>query len=350
MEVDRREVERALALQARWCRELGSPLYGELLARAARDAAAGGPVWRAVEGDERPRADMLALRLMGATHRLALDGRAPDLARRYPSTGGDGDVEGAWRALLALVDERRDDVRELVARPVQTNEVGRCGALLGGFLEAARATALPLRLLEVGASAGLNLRWDRYRYALSGDGWGPGDSPVGIEVELEGDARPPLDVVPRVVERRGCDREPLDPTTPEGRLTLLSYVWPDQVERLGRLRGALDVAREVPARVERAGADEWVERELARPVAGALTVVFHSIVAQYLDRAARERFVAAIAAAGERASADAPLAWLRMEPGGDQTEVRLTLWPPGEERLLASAQYHGRTVRWRASG
>jgi hypothetical protein len=78
------------------------------------------------------------------------------------------------------------------------------------------------------------------------------------------------------------------------------------------------------------------------------TVVFHSIALQYLDRRGRERALSAIADAGARATAAAPLAWLRMEPGGEQAEVRLTVWPGGGERLVATTGFHGRGVRWLA--
>jgi hypothetical protein len=79
------------------------------------------------------------------------------------------------------------------------------------------------------------------------------------------------------------------------------------------------------------------------------TVVYHSIVLQYLDQTSRDRVAAAIAAAGARASVAAPFAWLRMEPGGEQAEVRLTLWPDGGERLVATTGFHGRDVRWLAA-
>src|SRR3954452_3451469 len=76
--------------QAGWCARLGSPIYAYMLERAADDLAAGGPVWRVVEpyGD-RPLNFTHHLRLMGATHRLALTGDAPELAAHYPTTGGD---------------------------------------------------------------------------------------------------------------------------------------------------------------------------------------------------------------------------------------------------------------------
>jgi len=286
-----------------------------------------------------PGPSALALRLMGAVHRLVLSGKAPPLASHYPSTGGE--PRDAWPAFLELLRERRDELRALIDHPVQTNEPARCAALLGGFLEVARTTGLPLRLLEVGASAGLNLRFDRYRYELGDARWGPPESPVLIRARLSG--RPPLDTPVDVASRAGCDQRPLDPVSDEGRLALASYVWSDQVERHTRLQAALGVAEQMAASVDRAGAVEWTEARLAEPAPGVVTVVFHSIVMQYLSSAERERF--------ERSLEAAPglVAWLRMEASDrDLTEVRLTLWPGGEDRLLALAGYHGDPVEWLA--
>ena len=77
-------------------------------------------------------------------------------------------------------------------------------------------------------------------------------------------------------------------------------------------------------------------------------MVFHSIVMQYVEPDERERVGALIAEAGERATEHAPLARLALEPGGELAELRLTVWPGGEERLLAQAGYHGEPVRWAA--
>jgi hypothetical protein len=299
----------------------------------------GDAVYGVLEGHEDdPGPSMLALRLMGAVHRLVLRGDAPALAAHYPSASGrPGD--GAWPTFAELLRDRRDELRVLVEHPVQTNEPGRCAALLGGFLEVARRTGLPLRLLEVGASAGLNLRFDRYRYELGDERWGPADSQVAIRARLTG-GRPPLDVSPPVASRAGCDPRPVDPHSEEGRLTLTSYVWADQMERLERLRTALALAAEDDVAVECAGAADWTEARLAEPAPGVATVVFHSIVLQYLPAAERERFERAMRAP------PGPLARLLMEPAGDLAEVRLTLWPGGEERLLARAGYHGDVVEW----
>jgi len=337
-----------LRLQAEWCARLGSPLYGVLCARAADDVEAGGPVAVVLAGHEADRpASALALRLMGGVHRLVLAGEAPALARHYPSVGGDDDAAAAWLAFRALVEERQGDVRALVERGVQTNEVGRAAALAPGFLTVARETGLPLRILEMGTSAGLNLRWDHFRYEAAEQSWGDARSPVVLRGAWETSV-PPFSVAATVAERAGCDPNPVDPTTDEGRLTLMSYVWPDQRERFALLGGAIAVARRVPADVARASAVDWLPARLGSVRRGVATVVFHSIALQYLDRSSRERALEAIADAGARATADAPVAWLRMEPGGEQAEVRLTVWPGGAERLVAATGFHGRPVRWLA--
>jgi hypothetical protein len=247
--------------------------------------------------------------------------------------------DDAWPAFRRAVAEDAEAIRQLLDRPVQTNEVGRCAALLPGFLTIARETGLPLRLLEVGASAGLNLRWDRYRYEAESFAWGDPDSSVRLDFQIEGE--PPQSTEVTVAERRGCDRLPIDPTSEDGHLTLLSYLWPDQAHRVARVRAAFDLAAEVPVTIDRAGAADWISAQLVERREGVGTVVFHSIVMQYLDEEERRRFEARMREAGERADAAAPLAWLRMEPAGERAEVRLRLWPRGEDRVIARAGYHG---------
>ena len=338
------KVAKRARVQAYWCRRLGSPLYGDLIERVAGDVEAGGPFLDLMsDPDVDPLINVPMLRLMGATNRLALTGRAPELAETYAN----GDSDAAWEALVALARERPEEVSAELNRPVQTNEVGRCGPLAAGFLFLAREAGLPLRLREVGASAGLNLRFDQYRYETDCGPWGPDDSPVRLTGFWDG-GEPPYGGDVAVRERSGCDPEPVDPCTDEGRITLLSYVWPDQRERVANLRGALDLAREVPAQVDRSAGLPWIERELAELPDGAATVVYHSIVMPYLEQEERDDFAAALARAGERARPDAPLAWLQMEYGGEECELRLTTWPGGEQRVIATCGFHGRNVVWLA--
>src|SRR4051812_34271221 len=84
-----------LRWQAESCAQLGSPLYAHLLARAADDVEAGGPIARVIGERQATNASALGLRLMGSVHRLVLQGEAPDLAGTYPSAGGRPDPDAA---------------------------------------------------------------------------------------------------------------------------------------------------------------------------------------------------------------------------------------------------------------
>jgi hypothetical protein len=337
-----------LRSQADDCAQLGSALYAHLLARAADDLAAGGPVATVLAGHEDdPGGSVPPLRLMGAVHRLVLGGEAPALAAHYPSAGGDGDAEAAWPAFRAVLAEQRDRVRELLERGVQTNEPGRCAALLGGLLLAQERFGLPLRLLEVGASAGVNLHADRFAYASGDARWGDPGSPVRLTDVFAGERHPPERPL-EIAERAGSDPEPIDPGDEEQRRDLRAYVWADMRERLDRLDAALELAAGRPERVERAGAAEWLRARLAAPAPGRTTVVVHTIVMQYVPDDERAEVDRLLDEAGARATADAPLARLSMEPGGDRADVRLRAWPGGDEQLVATSGYHGPPVEWLA--
>jgi hypothetical protein len=350
--------------QAAACDALGSPLWGRLMRIIARDVLEEGPSWSVVA----ERADLRfgqagPLRLAGAAHRLALAGRAERWAALLPSCGGvapddDATLRDAW---LALVDLHRPELVEGLDREVQTNEVGRAAAL--GYAHAvalgarhALEGADPARLVELGCSGGLNLRLDRFRLDLTGAPGGGvvlGD-PDGA-VRLAPDVRTPLEpgaVTVPLVERTGIDIHPIDPTTEDGRLTLLSFVWPDQVERFERLAAAIEVARQVPAEVHRASVDgerstaSVLDEVLAHPAGpGVATIVQHSIVWQYVPTDHRPAVTAVIERAGARATADAPLVWVRFEPDEwDRTRVAVWArrWPDGGDRLVAHGDFHGR--------
>ena len=143
---------------------------------------------------------------------------------------------------------------------------------------------------------------------------------------------------------------PVDPSDPDGRMTLLSFVWPDMLRRFELLDAACRVAAATPVTVDEASADVWLAARLAEPAPGRATVVFHSVVLQYVEAEARGRLLDTVAAAGARADRSAPLAWLRLEPAGalgpSEFEVRLTTWPGGADRALAVTHPHGTWVRW----
>jgi hypothetical protein len=343
---EHRTIPELCRFQADWCERLGSPLYAHLLHRSAEDFDQGGPVKELLAPHEHdPRGSALALRMMGAVHRLALEGKIPELARFYPSCGGTVALEPAWNAFHHAIAEQMPILRELVLRPVQTNEIGRCGPLLGGFLLIAHRTRLPLRLLEIGASAGLNLQWDQYRYTWPGGAWGKPHSLIVLNDVFTADAAPPLSDI-TVAQRRGCDPDPLDPSLPECRLTLRSFVWADQLERMRNLEHAMEMASRSQLRTERAGAVEWLKACMAEPGSCVATVLFHSIVWQYISRHDRKELLDLIQQTGSRATADAPFAWLRMEPGEKSAEVKLAIFPGFGDRIIATAGYHRPNTHW----
>jgi hypothetical protein len=344
----------SLRLQATACDSLGSPFSGGVARVLAEDIDAGGVFagfaapW--ADADVRQLfADAVPLRFLGGLHHLVLTGDAPGLAALYPPLA----QAPSWAALAAAasiaVREHQGRFADFLKSPPQTNEVNRSICLIGGFLTVARWTGLPLRCLEIGASAGLNLNWSRYRYDLGADGaWGDAASPVRLSTDWSGPP-PPFDQAAAVMERRGCDRQPIDIADPAQALRLQAYVWPDQIQRLERLRGAIALARENPPTVEAVDAGAWAAVH-AHPVSGAATVLYHSVVWQYLSDETRDALSAAIQVASESATADKPFAWLRMEPVATDMagpmEVRLTQWPEKRETLIARVHPHGARVEW----
>ena len=234
----------------------------------------------------------------------------------------------------------------------QTNEIGRSAILLGGLLSLARRVKYPVALYEIGASAGLNMYFDRWYYDLGQGGiWGAAQSKARLTSEWTG-ASPAIQTPLGIVSRAASDLAPLDAGKQADRERLMSYIWPDQTARLERTMAALDIAARQGLAVERADALDWVSRRLQSSSAapGTVTVLWHSVFLQYLDSAGRRSLIDAIRERGRQAAADRPFAWLEMEAGREnrqQCELRLTLWPGGETVHLADVDWHGRSAAWR---
>ncbi|MBW2242046.1 MAG: DUF2332 domain-containing protein [Deltaproteobacteria bacterium] len=340
----------AFRLQAGLCRHLGSPFYAELVQRAHDDLEAGGPLRDLVcefHGD--PLRGFLPLRVLAGVHALVLEGAAPELAAYYPTAGGTADAPAAWPCFRAVVEHHRDQIRPRLENAPQTNEVRRCAGLLGGFLQIAQQTRLPLRLLEIGCSAGLNLQWSRFRYELERWSWGDPGAKVKITTRWQGDVPPLTAVDVEIAERLGCDVEPRPIGDAAAARDLECFIWADQPERLTQLRAAIEVARNDPPQIERASAGQWLPDRLADPQVGICTVVYHSSVWTYLTSPEQQTIRSAIEARGADATKARPLAWLRAEDSTDgiRIELRLRTWPDGRETLLGEGHPHGRVVHWR---
>ena len=335
----------AFVKQAEWGDALGSPFIAMLCRIIAERLDSSVDTGKRIldwPGD--PLADAVPLRLLGGLHALVRRGRLPGLASLYPPNAAP-DLETLAEAVgVAIADADADLLPWLESAP-QTNEVGRSAVLYAGLLTIAGETGLPLRLFELGASAGLNLRLDSYGYALGGARYGADDAAVQLAPEWEGP--PPPQAAVRVVERRGVDLNPIDVRDAGMRERLMAYVWPDQQARLTRLAAALDAAAVDPPPLDREDAASWTEREVALEP-GAATVVMHSVAFQYFPADTQARIAAHIEKLGADATADAPLAWLRYEFDvlGKRPTLRLRLWPGGEDQLLAVVHPHGAEVRW----
>ena len=257
-------------------------------------------------------------------------------------------------AMRELFAEPPAAVLDAMTRPPQTNEVGRSVALASGMLVAAQELGLPLRLREMGSSAALNSRLDSYWYEQDGAGWGRPDSPVRF-VDLWSGGTPPFSAGVTIVDRRGCDRDPIDATSGAGALTLLSYVWPEPQERFTRARDAIAMAREMPVVIDRADVLDWLPEQLREPHPGVALVVFHSVFWQYLPPETQAALRTMLHEAGAAATADAPLVWLRLEPNVDHLRAGRAAVDDLErrdartgERLLATTTFHGGPITWLA--
>ena len=332
----------AFEVQAENCARLGSPFTARVLRAVPGLLDPATPLGRRIldwPGEIGPSGASVPLRLVGGLHALALSG-AP-LAAAYPPHEPDDAALGA--ALARALAEHADHLHAWLDGPPQTNEVRRSAALIPAACLLAARHGLPLALSEVGASAGLNLHFDRYALETPGFRRGPAEPALTLSPGWEGP--PPPDAWPEVAERAACDVAPLDPSRPADLLRLRAYLWPDQPHRRALTDAA---ARVATTRVERADAVAWLRRRLAEPRPGRLHLILHTVAWQYLPAGAQAEGEAVIAEAGGRATLDAPIAHLAMESdGGPDAALTLATWPGGGAEALGRADFHGRRIAWR---
>ncbi|MCA1653440.1 MAG: DUF2332 domain-containing protein [Sphingomicrobium sp.] len=338
-------VRAAFAEQAGWCRTLGSPLTAQLCDLMAErpwpDTAVADRL-RAWSGDPRASADAVPLRLGGGLHALVRRHAVPELAACYPPHPLPA-PDSMWPPLVEALGHA--DLAQWLDGPPQTNEVGRSSALIAGLLAFASRFPLPISLMELGASAGLNLQLDRFRFNLGERHIGDASSLLQITPEWHG--APPPAASLEIAARAGVDQDPLDPALDSDRL--LAFVWADQVQRIAQLEAALTIARAHPVAIDRDNAASWLETQLsAEPTTGVSRVVMHSIAFQYFSLETQARVEAAIEQAGAEATERTPLGWLSFERDGPGRDVylRLRTWPGGEGRLLARCHPHGASISW----
>jgi len=296
--------------------------------------------------------------LLAAVHALLLEDGDHPLARFYPTCGGDapacvGDApdEDPFPAFREFCASNEKRLRELVAtRRTQTNDVGRSAALVPAFERVARtAGSSRLAMVEIGASAGLNLCWDRYAYEYGEAGTaGPTDAPVRIQTDVRGDRPPPLPDDDLSVERRvGVDLNPLDVTDPADARWLRALVHPGLRRRHERLDAAIEVAQEDPPELVSGDAVAKLPALLDTAPDNSALVVFSTYVLYQLD----DETIAELRALLAEHSRDRPVYWLSLDPEENRAPARyrLVAFEGGDavaESQIAEFEPYGDWIRW----
>ncbi len=292
-----------------------------------------------------PLADALPLRLAGGIHALRLNGAEPQLEAIYTDQAGVDDA-----AIVAAAIRRHEaELLPWLDGPPQTNEAGRSANFIAAMLWLAEQGLPPrFQCLEIGSSAGINLMLARYHYDLAGVQVGPEPGAMRFEPEWQGNAPP--DRAIEIASTKGCDVAPVDLTDPAQALRLTAYIWPEHTVRFERMAAAVVEAGKSPPDLVEMNAADFVEAELANPQeAGITRVLMHSIVWQYVPEEQQARVTAALEAAGARATAERPLAWISLEANRvlHVHEMTVRYWPGGgEPHLLARAHPHGASIEW----
>jgi hypothetical protein len=315
-----------------------SPLYERVSLGIAHD-----PELLAIAARAKPGQPLPNL-FLAAVHFLLLRGVPAPLAAFYPSLSPTASASAdPYPSFRVFCLEHREEILGLIAtRLVQTNEVRRCGCLVPAFTRIAQQEGRPLALVEIGASAGLNLLWDRYGYDYGiGRRYGDPRSPVQIVCELRGDRQLPLPVVwPRVATRVGLDLNPIDVHDADAALWLRALVWPDEAGRAELLRQALQVAQDDPPRLLAGNALDRLPEVLATIPNDQALCVFHTHTVNQFPPDARARLSALLAEhALGRALYRVSIEWL----GAASPRLELIVYKDGvtAEDLLAYCGSHG---------
>jgi hypothetical protein len=319
-------VSEAADLYRKWAREAvrgSSPTYERLALAVAEDDAVLRLLESVESGKRQPNLLFGALRWHGAP--VEDSQRCLAWARAHPDR------------ILAVLRTRR----------TQTNEVARCATILPALAQ----LPAPLALIEVGASAGLCLLYDCWRYHYTGasvDQWiGPAGGPVTLSCEVAGDVPLPA-TVPTIAWRVGLDLNPLDAREPEARWWLQCLVWPEHHDRARSLPSALDVAVDVAPRIEKGNLVSDLPALIERAPSDATLIVVHSATLSYLDQRDREAFTAMVSRnGGYRLGCEGRgvLPELTEQlPADIQVGGRFLL--SVDDRVLGLAHPHGSTLTW----
>ena len=343
MELDRAAVERRFAAGDAWF--ASSPLYQVLARQVAADDEL-----LALAAQVRP-GQQPANMLMAATHLIVLKDPGQSFARFFASVRGD-DAEPPATAGAEFAEfcrEHRAEIGEILrTRLVQTNEPGRGICVRLAMHEVARRVNGPVTFLEIGPSAGIQLRFDQWAVELGGRRFGPGGAPLTLRAQWRSETAPPdLDALPVIDRRLGVDLEPVDAGDPEQRLWLKALIWPEHRDRFTQLSTALDAVAASPPTMLRGDAIDVLPLLDSTTLSDNLPlVVFHAMVRLHVAPDRRPAFDSAIdGLAGRRRVLHVSLEIPDRDSPHDRTGQLLALRDSrGPDHDLAIAEGHGRWI------
>jgi len=278
---------------------------------------------------------------------------AEALAGFYPAISGRPIPRGsAWETFRAFCQVHADQLGpNLRSGRTQTCIVNRCAIVLPGLaaLPSAEANEGRVALLEIGPSAGLNLRLDRYRYEYgNGATWGEPSARPKLICETRGDLAPPMPGALEIVARRGLDLNRIDLEKPSDIRWQRALIWPEHSDRVQTMDEALAHAKTVPVEIEEGDATREIAAHIARLPSDAARVLFATHVFYQIPRDGRRQIIEGIASA----SREQPVDLIRMESSGEgDSRVEWFSFAGGEQvghTILARSDSHGRWIEWGA--
>ena len=330
-----------------------SPLYEQLARAAAQDTSLLEPLLAA------PKSQRKATLYFAAIHYLIRNDPRDDLAAFFPDVEGPTVNEGPVPALRSFLATHKTDLETLYrSRNTQTNEVGRSAFLIPMFgLVQARA-GKPLAMIEAGASAGLNLLFDKYfmDYGEAGS-FGDPSSRVRLEPEIRGEISPPVPRGIEIASRTGVDVQPVDVNDDAQIAWLRACIWPEHTARAELFERAVEIARADPPKIVQGNILEIVSELISAVPRGTPVCVFHTAALAYLHRDERTRFGELMAEAGRSrevywVAGEGPHILASLFPeaavSGPDNGYGLVVSRAGRDASwVGSAAYHGRWLAWR---
>jgi hypothetical protein len=324
------------------CTELGSPFMGQLMRLFSDRIATSPPVNQLISkwiGQPDVTEGVLPLRIAGALHALVLLRKDAGLDAVYPPHAASPD--DLWSAVAAAFTAHSDFILTWLNSPPQTNEIRRSAAIWAAAQVVSNHFDMPLSVMELGASAGLNLLFDHYRVETPHFSSLTKDPILTVHPDWRGGHPAPRGI--SVHARAGVDLIALDPQNADHMLRLRAYTWPDQAERLERLTIA---APHQVTPIDQGDAADWLGAQLAKHADGSVRFVFSTVAWQYFDADSKRRCIATLNDA--QAGPDSPIVFFRMETDGrnDSALLSLQIWPSRNVVELGRADYRGRWIEW----